>query len=331
MSRSRALAALGAAALTAGVTTRLLERRTLRAMSRIEPPAGWSSPRWGDDNMLMVPTDDGAELLVASAGTAAAGPTVVLVHGITSDHHCWAPVVDHLVADGCRVIGINQRGHGGSTIGTEGFARGRLGTDLGIVLQALDVRDAVVVGHSMGGAAALTLAAEGSAGADRVGSMVLVATLASSARPDRNALLRVQFHGVFDRLKRDDHHAPALTRVVFGRTPPRVLVDDLLEMTRRCPSETATEAARGMLTHDVRDQLASITIPTTVLCGTHDVVTSHRENRKIAKSMPSATFRSVPGTGHMVIWEDPAAIADAIRSHLPEHHENTVVAPDPRR
>ena len=328
MSRSRTLAAISAAALAAGVTTKLVERRVLRAMDRVEPPTDWSSPpRWGDENIVMVPTDDDAELLVALAGSPNAHRTVVLVHGITSDHHCWAPIVGDLVGAGCRVIGVNQRGHGGSTIGSEDFGRGRLGQDLGTVLRALDVRDAIVVGHSMGGAAALALAADRSPGVECVGSMVLVATLASSARPDRNALLRVQFHGLFDRLKREDHHAPALTRVVFGRTPARVLVDDLLDMTRRCPVETATGAARGMLTYDVRDRLASIDIPATVVCGTHDVVTSHRENLAIADAMPAATFRSVSGAGHMIIWEEPSAIVDAVRDRLPEQQDQSVATP----
>jgi pimeloyl-ACP methyl ester carboxylesterase len=210
------------------------------------------------------------------------------------------------------VIGLNQRGHGGSSVGSEGFSVERLGRDLGLVLRALDLRDAIVVGHSLGGAAALTLASGPLAGADRIGGLVGVATLASSRRPDRNALLRLQFTGLFDRLKRDDHHAPALTRVVFGDTPPRVFVDDLLEMTRRCPTATATGAAKGMLSYDVRHALPSMTVGTTVVCGTRDLVTTHGENEAIAAAIPTADFVSVPGAGHMVIWEDPDAIVAAI-------------------
>ncbi|NNC93088.1 MAG: alpha/beta hydrolase, partial [Acidimicrobiia bacterium] len=206
---------------------------------------------------------------------------------------------------------------------------GRIGADLGIVLAALDVDQAIVVGHSMGGAAALSLTTSGAPGADRVGDMVLVATLAGSKRPDRNLLLRVQLHGLFDRLKRDDHHAPAFTRGVFGSTPSRQLVDDLLDMTRRCPTQTATAAARGMLSYDIEAQLSSVDIPTTVVCGTRDVVTTHRENAAIAAAMPEATFRSVPGAGHMVIWEEPGTIADAIRGHLTEHRDRPSGVADP--
>lgn len=327
MSRSRTIVSLVAAAVATGVAGRLVERRALRAMARAEPPPGWSSPpRWGDST-IMVPTDDGAELLVAEAGNGTARPPVVLVHGITSDHHCWAPIVDDLVESGCRVIGLNQRGHGGSTVGSGGFERGRLGADLGVVLQALDLRDAVVVGHSMGGVAALSLASDRAPGSDRMGAMVLVATLASSSRPDRNALLRLQFHGLFDRLKRDEGSAPFLTRLVFGRTPARVLVDDLLEMTRRCPTATATAAARGMLSYDVRDRLAAIETPTTVVCGTRDIVTTHRENIEIAEAMPVATFRSIPGAGHLVIWEDAAIIADTVLGHATERRDPSMIAP----
>ena len=56
---------------------------------------------------------------------------VVLVHGLTSNHHDWGPVAVRLVATGHRVIGLNQRGHGGSTVGTDGFGPARQGRDVG--------------------------------------------------------------------------------------------------------------------------------------------------------------------------------------------------------
>ncbi|MFV2039484.1 MAG: alpha/beta hydrolase, partial [Acidimicrobiales bacterium] len=136
MRASRVL--VGAAVVGAASTAAVLvaERRLLRHMDVTAPPPGWTRPRFPDGTDVMVPTDDGAQLAVRIAEPEAeAGgttdrdpvPTVVMVHGLTSNYHDWGPVAGRLVQKGHRVIGINQRGHGGSTVGSEGFSATRLG------------------------------------------------------------------------------------------------------------------------------------------------------------------------------------------------------------
>ena len=124
--------------------------------------------------------------------------------------------------------------------------------------------------------------------------------------------MRLRLTPAFERMAKHETHAPAGARFVFGPLPARALVDDVLEMSRRCPPEAAAGAAEGMLHYDVRDRLPDVSVPTTVLCGTRDLVTTHRENRAIAAAIPGGRFVSAPGAGHMIIWEDPALIADEI-------------------
>ncbi|MEM7287281.1 MAG: alpha/beta hydrolase [Actinomycetota bacterium] len=310
---SRLLVGAALAGAASGAATVVGERRLLNKMDTAPLPPGWKPPVFPTSTEVMVPTDDDAQLLVASAGPED-GPTVVLVHGLTSNHHDWGPVAERLVASGHRVIGVNQRGHGGSTVGHDGFGPERQGRDLGQVLSALALRDVVVCGHSMGGVAALSLmllAPE--AGAERVAGLALVATLAHTNAPDRRLGIHLGNTTPYEKLARHPRHAAALARYVFGELPNRSLVNAALASNARCPRETRSGAALGLLDYDVRHRLADIEVPTVVVCGDRDLLTSLSENREIADAT-GGELVIAEGAGHLVIWEQPDLVAGAAAS-----------------
>jgi len=312
MSYKHAMLALAATGAAAAAGFAVGERHLLRAMNLTPAPADWHKPRFPAGIELMVPTDDGAELRVVQAGRND-GPVVVLVHGLTSNSDDWGPVAERLVPLGYRVIGVNQRGHGGSSLGTEGFGPARHGADLGQVLSALDLRGVTVVGHSMGGVAAMSLMTlRPETGADRVAGLVLVATLASSGRFDRRLTLRLGDTTHYQRLADHPQHAAAGARGVFGRTPSRIMVDHAVESNRRCPPATRHGAAMGLLDYDIRELLPTIAVPTVVVCGTRDRLTRLRENLDIADAIPGAELIVAAEAGHLVIWESPSLLADTI-------------------
>ena len=307
---SRLLLGAAAAGAVSTIAAALGERRVLKEMETAPLPPGWKPPMFPEGTELMVPTDDDAQLLVACAGPDD-GPVVVLVHGLTSNHHDWGPVAERLVESGHRVVGINQRGHGGSTVGVDGFGAERQGRDIGQVLRALDVHEVVLTGHSMGGIAAMslmTLAAD--AGAERVGALTLVATIAHTDAPDRRVGIHLGNTKPYEELARHPRHAPALARFVFGRTPNRSLVNAAIASNARCPRDTRTGAALGLLGYDIRDRLDDIDVPTVVVCGNRDLLTPLRENKAIAEAI-GAELVVVDGAGHLVIWEEPDIVAEA--------------------
>ena len=79
------------------------------------------------------------------------GRPVVLVHGFTAPATAWVLTVDALLAAGHRVIAFDRRAHGESETPAHGQRMARHGRDLGELLEHLDLRDAVLVGASMGG------------------------------------------------------------------------------------------------------------------------------------------------------------------------------------
>ncbi|WP_327085698.1 alpha/beta fold hydrolase [Nonomuraea sp. NBC_01738] len=94
-------------------------------------------------------TDDGA----------GDGPPVLLVHGWGADSHQWAWHIDALAAER-RVLAVDLRGHGYSTVPDEGNTPRAMAGDLAALLGGLGVPEVIAVGHSMGGQIVSILAVE---------------------------------------------------------------------------------------------------------------------------------------------------------------------------
>jgi N-formylmaleamate deformylase len=86
-------------------------------------------------------------------------PALVLAHGFSDDGLCWAPVADALQAD-YDIIMVDSRGHGRSDGPESGYSQPELANDLAGVIKALGLKKPMVLGHSMGAATALGLAAQ---------------------------------------------------------------------------------------------------------------------------------------------------------------------------
>ena len=296
---------VGTAALGFGASGLLLRRWAANP----HPQGG--PPKFPAGRVITVPTDDGAEIAVEISGED--GPPVVLVHGITNSHDDWGYVAERLVTAGHHVYGVDQRGHGASSVGADGFSAPRLGADVAAVLRRFDLRDCVLAGHSMGGIAALSFAVdhpdELSA---RVKALVLVSTLPRGDRVDQRLGSR-SFRLDWTLAQR----VPLIGRlvaglVVFGTPKSLDMIDDVLDSAQRMSRENRIAAAEGLLSYNVVDRLNDIAVPTTVACGTADLVTPNAWSRAIAAAIPGAARVEWSQTGHQSIWERVDEIADII-------------------
>src|SRR4249919_938427 len=99
---------------------------------------------------------DGVKLFYADAG--AGDPPFVFVHGWTCDHSYFAPQFEHF-RPAHRVLALDLRGHGESDAPDQDYTIGAFADDVAALCMQADVVRPVVVGHSMGGAVVLELAA----------------------------------------------------------------------------------------------------------------------------------------------------------------------------
>jgi pimeloyl-ACP methyl ester carboxylesterase len=301
------LGAAGTAAVGVAAGSALALRRWRSALDPCQTEGAELPP----GEAFKVETGDGAVLDGVVVGE---GPTVVLSHGWTGNRSMWIPVAARLVKRGRRVVLYDQRGHGESTLGPEAPTIPQLGADLRAVLEAVDARDAVVAGHSMGGMAAQVLAIDHpEVVAERVWALVLVAT--GAARVVRRSLVGpgglTLANPLVERLLLGAA-GPLFLRASVGRRPR---LGHLLA-TRDCfvatPAEVRLAFFRAMQSMDLRAGLASVRVPTTVVVGRRDLLTRPRLGRVIATTVSGARLVEIPDAGHLLPFEEPDLIADLI-------------------
>jgi pimeloyl-ACP methyl ester carboxylesterase len=233
----------------------------------------------------------------------ARGAPLLLVHGAGGTHLHWPEAIRAL--PGRRVLPVDLPGHGQAPPPGErsisAYAEALLG-----LLDALGIPRVVVAGHSMGGAIALTLALEAPG---RVAGLFLVGTgarlrvapaiLAASADPERAAEV-----------------AEITAAASFG---PAVGPEERAAFARALAAQP-----RGVVhgdftacdTFDVVDRLGEVRAPASVVVGSEDRLTPPKYAALLRDRLPGEGMLLVPGAGHMVAWEAPAAVAGAAETFL---------------
>jgi pimeloyl-ACP methyl ester carboxylesterase len=276
---------------------------------------------WGDALVRpaaqTVHTADGARLAVWDIeGASPDAPVVVLPHCWGCSHEIWLPVTRRLHEQGYRVVLYDQRGHGESTRGTAPLTIDTLADDCALVLQATDVRDAVLAGHSMGGITIMSMATHRpEVLRERARGVVLVSTAAKSIGD--SSARRIGYAGSFigspvltRALRTRNGHL--LVRSAFGTNPERshlVLTRDLFA---GCDGPVRGEFLVSLGTMDLLEGIATIDVPTTVMVGTRDTLTLPKKADQIVGTVPGARLVTLQDRGHMLPLEDPDAVTDEI-------------------
>ncbi|QYG94776.1 alpha/beta fold hydrolase [Iamia sp. SCSIO 61187] len=275
-----------------------------------------------DVRHLTVPSHDGGSLHLLERGE---GRPVLLVHGITLNAELWSPQLHELAAD-FRVLSLDQRGHGRSTAGDEGYDMTVLGRDIATVLTRLDLRDALVVGHSMGGMAALNFAVDHpDVLRERVSGLGLVATAA--ARPVVPLLVpRATALGALI-VERLDSGKPVrglrfsgndlslfLIRSVFGKAPSAAAIEQVRASIESTDEEAVQRCLAGILhDHDTTHRLGEVDVPAFVVVGSRDILTPPTFARQMVDHLPDAELTVLPQAGHQLMQERPDDVARLIR------------------
>jgi non-heme chloroperoxidase len=101
-----------------------------------------------EDAMSTITTSDGTEIYYKDWGS---GPAVTFSHGWPLSADAWDAQLHFLANNGFRVVAHDRRGHGRSSQPSSGNDMDGYADDLAAVIEALDLRDATLVGHSTGG------------------------------------------------------------------------------------------------------------------------------------------------------------------------------------
>jgi non-heme chloroperoxidase len=268
----------------------------------------------------LIARPDGTILRALTAGD---GPPVVLVHGYTSEILEWNVAWDELLGRGFRVISFDQRAHGRSTLGSDGVGSGPMAADLAAVLAHFDVRDGVLVGHSMGGFITIRALLEYPDLAQRLRGVVLFATWAGrvlDGAPQNRLQIPLTESGVLRWLLRSDTVAALFMAAQCGRRPSPAMVSVFSDYFKRHLDEHGPliPIVRAFSREDRYPRLGEIAVPTVVMVGSADRTTPPNHSRRLADRIPGARLVTIPDAGHLLNWEAPDELVKAIESFAPQ-------------
>ncbi len=251
---------------------------------------------------------DGARLRFRDEGR---GPAVLLVHGWTLDLEMWDPQVRAL-RDTFRLVRLDRRGHGLS----EGIpARQRDSEDLAALCRYLGLTRVALLGMSQGARAVLGFACSAPGQIDAVildGPPPLDCESDPDLALDRYAAL-VRTHGLeafrqewardpLMQLRTQDPEARALLAAMIARYPGKDL----------SPPAPRAEAAASI-------SLESLTAPTLILSGAHDLASRRLAARQLTAGLSDAELAVIPGAGHLPNLDRPDAYNRLCRQFLMRH------------
>ncbi len=245
------------------------------------------------------------------------GELLVLLHGIGGNRRNWQANLPALAAH-LHVVAWDARGYGDSddydgALDFRDFAR-----DLVRVLDHFGAGRAHILGLSMGSWIAMDFAANWP---ERVGTLTLCAThigFAQFSDAAKAEFVRSRKEPLLGGAEPADIALP-VARSLVSPTASAEALDQLVDSMARLHKESFIKAIEAVVHTDYRDSLPRIAVPTHVICGSDDPLTTPRMAREVADLVPGAELTMIPGAGHLVNIEKPLEFDAAALGFLRRH------------
>jgi 3-oxoadipate enol-lactonase len=236
------------------------------------------------------------------------GPPLVLVMGIGYDATLWTLAQVPALSQMFQVVIFDNRDAGRSSLATGPYTIADMADDVAGLMDALDITRAHLLGLSMGGMIAQEFALRH---ASRLLRLVLSGCGAAPARSVFDPIRTWNWVKATDRT--GEVFAGQQFTWLFSNTFLRnkEAVQQTIDLLTSNPHPVGPEAynrqAQAYLRHDALDRLATLTAPTLVIVGEHDLLTPPWICREVADSIPGSQFEIIKGEGssHLVAIERP--------------------------
>jgi pimeloyl-ACP methyl ester carboxylesterase len=248
----------------------------------------------------------------------ASGPVVVLIHGYTDNARDWVPLLPYL-STRFRLILVDIRGHGRSSKPECCYDRLDFAYDIKLLLDALGIQRADIVGHSLGSIIAQTFAEYWP---ERTSHVVLISST-GGIPPGRAKKPQFDYAAEIRKLKEPiDPDSPFMIAWWDSPTP----VDP--EFIRRQRQDAAgiplnvwlAVLDQGLSTDtaftDLQRTLPRLKAPTLLIWGSKDPIMPEEARHTLRDALPRAQVKIFDGLGHNPFWEDPEGVAQVINSFL---------------
>ena len=252
---------------------------------------------------------------------APGGRPIIFAHGFGCDQNMWRLVTPAFTED-YRIVLFDHVGAGGSDLtaydpgkydSLEGYA-----DDVVEILEALDLTDAVFVGHSVSSMIGVVAAA---AAPERIGALVLVGPspryIDDEPAGYRGGFSRADIEGLLTTLSGNYlGWSAAMAPVIMGRPDRPELGQELTNSFCRTDPTIAEHFAEVTFLSDNRRDLASVRVPTLVLQCTDDAIAPTQVGQYVADQIPGSRLVLLSATGHCPHLSAPVETTEAILEFL---------------
>lgn len=259
---------------------------------------------------------NGAHLAYIDMGDPKGSP-VVLIHGYTDNARDWVPLIPFLNAH-YRLIVVDIRGHGQSDKPECCYAKIDFAYDIKLLLDALHIRKADIVGHSLGSMITQVLAEQWP---DRVRKVILIS---STGGPKPGTIPRkpsYDFASEIRQLKEPiDPDSPFMVQWWASPTPVN---EEFIRRQRRDAAGIPLAVwlavlEQGTNASDIQSNLPKLEAPTLLIWGSKDPIMEEDVRQSLRDALPAAKVKVFEGLGHNPFWEDPQAVARVVNAYLDE-------------
>jgi pimeloyl-ACP methyl ester carboxylesterase len=260
-----------------------------------------------------VALSDGIELAYVEMGDPH-GQLVVLIHGYTDNARDWVPLIPYLSSKD-RLIVVDIRGHGRSSKPECCYTRLDFAYDIKLLLDALKVQRADIVGHSLGSVIAQTIAEYWP---ERTRRVVLISSTGGH-RPGAPPAPQFDYASEIRKLKEPiDPDSPFM---VEWWASPTAVNEDFIRRQRRDSARIPLAVwlavlDQGMATADLQSTLPRLKAPCLLIWGEKDPIMGEDVRATLREALPNAQVRIFKGLGHNPFWEDPRGVASVINEFL---------------
>ncbi|MFJ5210804.1 alpha/beta fold hydrolase [Streptomyces nigra] len=266
--------------------------------------------------MGTVTTDDGTTIFYKDWGPRDGEP-IVFHHGWPLSADDWDNQMLFFLSHGYRVIAHDRRGHGRSTQTSEGHDMDTYAADVAALTEALDLRDAVHIGHSTGGGEVARYVARAKPG--RVSKAVLAGAvppvmIKSESNPGGTPI------EVFDGFRegvaanRAQLYIDVPTGPFYGFNRPGAevsqgLIDNWWRQGMMGGANAHYECVKAFSETDFTEDLKKIDVPVLVMHGTDDQVVPYEDSAPLsAKLLKNATLKTYEGYPHGMLSTHPEVL-----------------------
>jgi pimeloyl-ACP methyl ester carboxylesterase len=243
------------------------------------------------------------------------GDPILLINGYSQSMDNWDPTLLERLASNHTVIIFNNRGIGNTTSGENRFfSIAQFANDTAGLLDVLEIKQADILGYSMGGFIAQELALTHP---DRVGKLIIYASICGGNESIlASQVINMLSNGSGTAMERIERFLPLFFPEKWRNENPNYL-ERIPKTIETIPNKTLDQHTEAIFNWTgTCSKLKNITQPTLVIVGTDDVVTLPANSLLITERIPGAWLVQIKGAGHGLMYQYPEQFNKVLQTFL---------------